>query len=310
MKRITVVGSYNVGLFLKGGEIPGVGQTLIGDEFFEGGGGKGSNQAVAAAKLGASVSFVGRVGADKYGLDAIQMYNSFGMSRQSLIIDPSTHTGISVIFIDKNGNNSIMVVLGANLNLCRDDLDAAEATFKSSEYAGFQLENSVQLVDYGIRKAHSMGVKVLLDPAPVQQISPDLYPCIDIIKPNEHEASLLTGIKADDRENALKAGGWFLDKGVKHAIVTMGEKGVVYASADSTLEFPAYPVTPADTTGAGDCFSGALLCALCEDKSFKEAIDFANASAALSVTKRGVVDAVPSRDEVLDFIKNGGAIFK
>ncbi|MDR1579691.1 MAG: ribokinase [Synergistaceae bacterium] len=305
MKRITVVGSYNVGLFLKGSEIPGVGQTLIGDEFFEGGGGKGSNQAVAAAKLGANVSFIGRIGADKYGLDAIQMYNSFGMSRKSLIIDPSSHTGISVIFIDKDGNNSIMVVLGANLNLCGDDLDAAESTFRESEYVGFQLENSVALVDYGIRKAHALGTKVLLDPAPVQQIAADLYPCIDIIKPNEHEATLLTGIKVDDRESALEAARWFLGRGVKHAIITLGEKGVVYAASDSAREFPAYPVVPVDTTGAGDCFSGSLMCALCEGKPFGESIGFANAAAALSVTRRGVVDAIPARDEVDNFLKDG-----
>jgi ribokinase len=234
------------------------------------------------------------------------MYDSFGMSRKSLIMDASTHTGISVIFIDKEGRNSIMVVLGANLNLCPADLDAAEATLKASEYVGFQLENSVELGDYGIRKAHGLGVKVLLDPAPVQASSSDLYPCINIVKPNEHEATMLSGIKVTDHASAKKAAEWFLDKGVKHAVITLGEKGVVYATQGSVEEFDSYKVPAVDTTGAGDCFSGALLCALSEGKSFTESITFANAAAALSVTKKGVVDAVPSIEEVRAFLKNGG----
>lgn len=302
MKKMTVIGSYNVGLFLKGEVIPKLGQTVIGDEFFEGGGGKGSNQAVAAAKLGASVSFIGRIGSDKYGQDAIKMYENFGMSKDSLIIDNTIHSGISVILIDKNGNNSIMVVLGTNLNLCNQDIDDAEELIRQSEIVGFQLENSVEVVSYGIKKATELGAKVLLDPAPVQKIDQDLYNYIYIIKPNEHEASLLTGIKVIDKESAAAAGKWFLDKGVKHAVITLGEKGVVYVSKNKNEYFEAPKVKAIDTTGAGDCFSGALMTALCSGKEIEEAIVFASFAASLSVTRNGVVDASPTFEEVTEFI--------
>jgi ribokinase len=302
MKKVTVIGSYNVGLFLKGEKIPAVGQTVIGDEFYEGGGGKGSNQAVAAAKLGACVSFIGRIGDDKYGQDALRMYERFGISRDSLIIDKSTHSGISVIFIDKDGNNSIMVALGANLNLCNDDIDNAGPLLKESEIVGFQLENSAEVVSYGIEKAYSVGAKVLLDPAPVQKIDQNLYKYIYILKPNEHEASLLTGIEVCDRESGAAAGKWFLEKGVKHVVVTLGEKGVMYISENEEEYFETPKVKAVDTTGAGDCFSGALMTALCYGKEMKDAIIFANHAAALSVTRKGVVDAAPTLDEVVKFI--------
>ena len=287
MKHMTIIGSYNVGLFLKGNAIPGVGQTFIGDEFYESGGGKGSNQAIAAAKLGGSVSFVGRIGNDKYGKDAISMYEDFGMSKDSLIVDETIHSGISVILIDEAGNNSIMVVLGANLNLSPADIDASADIIAKSEYVGFQLENSVEFVSYGIKKAYELGAKVLLDPAPVQMIGEDIYPMLYIIKPNEHEATMLTGIQVTDRESAAQAAKWFLDIGVKHVIITLGEKGVLYAAAQDSAWFETIKVNAVDTTGAGDCFSGALLYALCDDKEIKDAVRFANISAALSVTRRG-----------------------
>lgn len=302
MGKMTVIGSYNVGLFLKGDAIPSVGQTLIGNAFYEGGGGKGSNQAVAAAKLGADVSFIGRIGNDKYGQDAIRMYEKFGMSKESLIVDSSIHSGISVILIDKNGHNSIMVVLGANLNLCEQDIDRAEEILRQSQIVGFQLENSAEVVSYGIRKAHSLGAKVLLDPAPVQPIEESLYRCIEIIKPNEHEATLLTGISVTDRQSALAAGKWFIERGVRHAIITLGEKGVVYVSKDDEAYFETLTVQAVDTTGAGDCFSGALMTALCNGQGMQDAIVFANHAAALSVTRYGVVDAAPTLDEVAEFM--------
>ncbi len=311
MKHMTIIGSYNVGLFLKGAAIPGVGQTFIGDEFYEGGGGKGSNQAVAAAKLGGSVSFIGRIGNDKYGMDAIRMYESFGMSKESLIVDDATHSGISVILIDEAGNNSIMVVLGANLNLSSADIDSSADIIKRSEYVGFQLENAAELVSYGIKKAHALGVKVLLDPAPVQPLSDEIYPLLHIIKPNEHEATMLTGIHVTDRDSAVRAAQWFLDKGVQNAVITLGEKGVLYASAQEAAWFETIQVDTVDTTGAGDCFSGALLCALCDGKDIKDAIRFANAAAAISVTRKGVVDAAPTLDEVTSFLTTqGGTVTK
>ncbi|MHA2407542.1 MAG: PfkB family carbohydrate kinase, partial [Candidatus Ranarchaeia archaeon] len=182
----------NVGLFLKGERLPEVGETIISDKFFEGGGGKGSNQAIAAAFYGAKTRFIGRIGADKYGTDALAMYKKFGISTEMIAIDKSTHSGISVILIDKYGKNLISVVPGANLNLSRCDIDSAAMLLKKSFIVGFQLENNHDVVYYGIRKVHGFGIKTFLDPAPASKLPEDLYPCIDIIKPNETEASILT----------------------------------------------------------------------------------------------------------------------
>jgi len=301
-KRVTIVGSYNVGLFLKGARFPEIGETLIVDKFFEGPGGKGSNQAVAAAKFGAEATFVGCIGDDKYGKDALTMYEQLGISTEAIRIDPTIHTGISVIFIDKDGRNMIEIVLGANGRLSNDDIDKSEKVIKESAVVGFQLEGSINLVDYGIRKVHSMGVKTLLDPAPAAKLDDSLYPFIDYIKPNETEAAILTGIEVVDAPTAEKAGKWLLDRGVGTAIITMGEKGALMITNSDKKFFPALDVDAADTTGAGDIFSGALMTALADGKKIVDAIEFANHAAALSVTRLGVVESIPKLEEVHNFI--------
>ena len=265
-KKVTIVGSYNVGLFLKGSRFPAVGETLVVDKFFEGPGGKGSNQAVAASKFGVETNFIGCIGDDKYGKDALALYERCGISAGAIRIDPTIHTGISVIFIDKDGRNMIEIVLGANGKLSKEDIDSAEDVIAESGILGFQLEGKVDVVDYGIRKAHSMGVKTLLDPAPATKLNENLFPLIDYIKPNETEASILTGIEVTDVITAEKAGKWFLDHGVKTAIITMGEKGALMMTNEAKQFFPALNVEALDTTGAGDIFSGALMAALAEGK--------------------------------------------
>ena len=300
MGIVTVIGSYNVGLFLKGGRIPAVGETVIGDSFFEGGGGKGSNQALAAAKMGADVRFIGRVGGDKYGDDALGLYREFGLSPDGLIRDASTHSGISVIFIDGEGRNSIMVIPGANFNMTRADIDDRAELLKRSAIVGFQLENRLDVVLYGIRKCHDWGIPVLLDPAPAIELPRDIYKCITYIKPNEVEASALSGIDVRDEKSAGAAGKWFLERGVKTAVVTLGEKGAVTVGAEGTAVYAAPRVEPVDTTGAGDIFSGALLACLAGGLGLPESVKTASAAAALSVTKAGVVSAIPEYKDVME----------
>ncbi|MGI6706676.1 MAG: ribokinase [Clostridia bacterium] len=299
---VSMIGSYNVGLFLKGQVIPSIGQTVIGDQFYEGGGGKGSNQAVAASFMGARTRFIGRIGKDKYGSDAIAMYRKYGISTDMIKVDEGTHTGISVILIDKDGQNSICVVPGANYHLSKEDIDDAVKVIGDSCIVGFQLENNLEVVDYAIRKVHAMDIRTLLDPAPAAKLPEDLYPCIDYIKPNEHEATILTNIKVTDAESAKAAGEWFLNRGVKTAIITLGEQGAVLVQKDQYQFFKAPKVTAKDTTGAGDCFSGALMAALSQGKTIEEAIVFANYAAALSVTRLGVIEAIPKLSEVLAFM--------
>ena len=305
-KTVTIIGSYNVGLFLKGEEIPFIGQTVIGDKFYEGGGGKGSNQAIACSKMGAKTRFVGRIGDDKYGKDAIEMYKKFGMNPDMIKIDESIHTGISVILIDKDGQNSIMVVPGANFNLSKEDIDKAMEEIKDSYIVGFQLESNLDIVEYALKKTHSMGIRTLLDPAPAMKLSEELFKYIYYIKPNEHEATILSGIKVTDVDSAIKSGKWFLEHGVKVAIITLGKNGSVLVTNNKTQHFPTLNVKALDTTGAGDTFSGALMASLSNGKTIEEAIIFANCASALSVMRFGVVDAIPDLEEVNALVNEKG----
>ena len=304
MKRqtVTIVGSYNVGLFLKGERLPTVGETVIGTEFHEGGGGKGSNQAVAASRFGAGTRFVGRIGKDKYGEDALAMYRRLGINSDMITVDATIHSGISVILIDSDGQNLISVVPGANFHLSTEDIDAAEEAFRDSYIVGFQLENRLEVIAYGIRKAREWGAQTLLDPAPATPLPDELYPFIDYIKPNEIEASILSGVRVDGVDSAKEAGRWFLERGVKTAVITLGEQGAVLVSEDRSEHLSAPRVEARDTTGAGDAFSGALMAALSRGETIGSSIVFANHAAALSVTCLGVIEAIPQPSEVAAFL--------
>ena len=303
LQYVTIIGSYNVGLFLKGEKLPSMGETVIGDQFYEGGGGKGSNQAVAASLFGAKTCFIGRVGFDKYGQDALAMYKRLGIDFSTITVDPSIHSGISVILIDAYGHNLISVVPGANFKLSIEDIIAAKGALAESCVVGFQLENQLEVIDPAIRKVHEMGIMTFLDPAPARPLPDDLYPCIDIIKPNETEATILTGKEVTGPASAEEAGCWFLDHGVKTAIITLGEQGSTLVSRDGIDHFYPPKVKALDTTGAGDIFAGAFLTALWQGRSIRDAIVFANHAAAISTTRLGVIDAIPSVDEVLESVK-------
>jgi ribokinase len=295
---ITIVASYNVGLFLKGQRLPGPGETVIAEKFYEGGGGKGSNQAISASVLGAPTRLVVSIGMDRYGDDALAMYHRYGVNTDFIHRVPTEHSGISVILIDGDGHNMISVAPGANFNLSEDDIDSAAGAFADSCIVGFQLENRLNVVEYGIRMVHALGVTTFLDPAPATPLPEELFPCIDYIKPNEHEAGILTGISVRGVEDALKAGHWFIDHGVKTAIVTLGELGAVCVTESMERYYLPQIVHAIDSTGAGDTFSGAFMAALSRGRPLEEAIRFANAAAALSVTRLGAVEAIPHLDEV------------
>lgn len=297
-RRVTVIGSYNVGLFLKGEVLPKRGETVIGHTFHEGGGGKGSNQAISAACLGADVTFVGRIGKDKYGDDALAMYERYGVSSEYISVDETSHTGISVILIDDSGANLISVVPGANFNLSVEDIDRSAKLLKDSSIVGFQLESSLEVVAYGLKECKRLGVPTLLDPAPARELPVELFPSVTYMKPNEHEATVITGIKVTDKESAEKAGKWLLGKGVSTVIITLGDQGSILITEKGCQTFPSLKVSAADTTGAGDCFSGGFMTALTKGASVEDAVRFANCAAGLSVTKIGVIESIPGRDEM------------
>jgi len=303
---ITIVGSYNVDLMMTGKRLPKVGETVTADGFLIGAGGKGSNQAIAATRYGANIRFIGRVGADNYGKEALDLFRRVGISTEWITIDSSTPTGVSFILIDKKGKNMISVAHGANLHLSREDLDRALPTIKGSFITGFQLENNLEMVFYGIRRAHETGCLTFLDPAPAAKIPMEIYPCIDIIKPNETEAQFLTGREVKSPSDAEAAGAWFLDHGVGKVIVTLGEQGAVLVSPNQVRHFPAPQVHAIDSTGAGDIFSGSFLSAFSSGKSIEEAIQFAIIAATLSTKRFGVSGSIPDLEMVNRRMENFG----
>ena len=301
-KTITIVGAYNIDLSMKGPRLPVLGETVTADQFKQGAGGKGSNQALTAALFGADIKFVARVGSDSYGRYGLDLYKKVGISTEFITVDKTVHSGISFILIDRGGKNMISVALGANLKLSKADIDRARQVIEKSMLAGFQFENDLDTVLYALRMAHEKGVPTFLDPAPARAIPADAYRYIDIIKPNETEASVITGIKVDDVASAESAGRWLVKRGVKTAIVTMGERGAVLVDGKTSRHFPAPPVKAVDSTGAGDIFSGVFMSAVAAGKAMAEAIEFASAAAALSTTRMGVFESIPSPVEVGSFI--------
>lgn len=308
-RRIVIAGSYNASMFLKGARIPGIGETYVGDVFFVSPGGKGSNQAIAARFQNADVKFLCKLGNDSYALEIIEEYKKLGMMNPGITRDGGVHTGIAVIFIDAVGNNSIMVVPGANLKLTADEIVRGVLEEKDVFMAGFQLENDVGEVCEAIRRLAAEGVKVLLDPAPAVPLPGDLYKSIAILKPNEHEAELLSGIRVASPEDAFRAGEWFLEKGVATAIITMGALGAAIVDRGRKIYLPAPKVEAADSTGAGDIFSGSLLAALSKGFDLTEAVRYANCAASISVTRMGVFEAMPTEAETLALYRRpeGGA---
>jgi ribokinase len=294
---IVVVGSYNVGLFIKGGHLPTRGETVIGHTFYEGAGGKGSNQALCTAKMGGNVHFVGCVGGDKFGQDACELYDRMGVSRRFLFVDHSIHTGISFVIIDDKGDNLISVALGANNLLSPHHVDEAQELIKSAAVLACQLEGPLETFEYAFELARNCGVTTFLDPAPARPLPKSIYRNVDIIAPNESETRILTGIEPHTLEDAAKAGRILLSWGVTTAIIKLGARGSLYVTQNEQRHFPALEVEVADVTGAGDAFAGGLLTALGEKRTIIDAIEFGTCVAALSVTKVGVVNAMPSRAE-------------
>ena len=302
-KKIIVIGSYNASIFAKGKVIPGIGETVVGDSYFVSAGGKGSNQAIAAKFQEADVRFIGKLGADSYAGDAIKLYKSIGIYSDSIYCEEGANTGLAVIFIDEPGNNSIMVCPGANLNLTVDEIINPILAEEEIFMVGFQLENDVNVVCESIKKLHTAGIRTLLDPAPALPLPDWIYSHITILKPNEHEAALLSSIKINSPEDAFRAGEWFLNKGVETAVITMGENGTVICGKEIRKYIETPKVNAIDTTGAGDIFSGSLMAALAEGKELIEAVKYANIAASISVTKMGVYEATPTKEETETYIK-------
>jgi ribokinase len=301
-KKIVVVGSSNTDMIIKVNKIPRPGETVLGGRFSTAAGGKGANQAVAAARAGGDVAFVARVGKDVLGDEAISGFAESGIDVTHVVRDPDAPSGVALIFVAEDGENSIAVASGANANLSPADVENAAERIKNADILVMQLESPIETVTAAAQVASDNGVAVILNPAPAQPLSENLLRMVTLLTPNESEAELLTGVTVKDDDTASDAAKALLAKGVDAVIITLGPRGALVGSRDSFEFVSGYKVTAVDTTAAGDVFNGALAVGLAEGGSLHDAVLFANAAAALSVTKLGAQPSAPSRREIYDFI--------
>ncbi len=298
-KKILIVGSSNTDMVIKTHNFPAPGETILGGRFLMNAGGKGANQAVAAARLGGMVTFVGKIGDDIFGKQAVQQLEDEGINVDFVAVDPENPSGVALITVDKKGENSIVVAPGSNGTLSSADFDKALAELDDSEFVLMQLEIPIPTVEHIARMATKKQKKVVLNPAPAAVLTDELLQNLYIITPNETEAELLTGIKVTDEQSALKAALFLNGKGVDLVIITMGSAGAFLLSNGKSEIISAPKVEAVDTTAAGDTFNGALVVALSEGKTIQESIAFANKAAAISVTRIGAQSSVPFRKEIL-----------
>jgi len=296
--QITVIGSSNTDMVVKTTRLPVPGETVLGGSFFMNAGGKGANQAVAAARLGGRVNFVARTGNDIFGSQSRQLFLDEHINISHVVIDAVHPSGVALIAVDDHAENLIVVAPGANGNLQGEDIDQAAQTIRNSGIILLQLEIPLETVIYATELAWSAGTKVVLNPAPARELPDELIRKLYLITPNETEAEILTGVHVQDETSAEKAAGVLKSKGVQHVIITLGSKGAYYSSAREREMIPAPKVTPVDTTAAGDVFNGAVCVALAEGLTMPQAITFANKAAAISVTRRGAQASAPYRHEI------------
>ena len=298
MRKVVVVGSTNTDMVVKAARIPEPGETILGGRFLMNPGGKGANQAVAAARLGGEVAFVAKVGDDLFGREAKALFAKEGIRTDYVLTDAEEPSGVALIMVDAKGENCISVASGANGTLSAADIAVARGAIENAGVLLMQLETPVETVLCAAQWAAAKGVPVILNPAPACELPDALLACLSLITPNETEAELLTGVKVTSEATAARAAEALCAKGVRRVVITLGAKGAfVYADGQGT-RVPAVKVAAIDTTAAGDVFNGALAVALTEDRPLAEAVSFAAQAAAISVTRMGAQASAPYRDEI------------
>lgn len=308
MPDIAVVGSLNMDLIIRVPHLPAAGETVIGREFTTAAGGKGANQAVAAARLGASVAMIGRVGDDDFGRALKANLNVAGVDTTYVLLDGHSATGVALIAVEEGGQNTIIVAAGANANASRTDVDAARRVIASSQVLMAQLEVPLDTVIYAMDMARSAHILTLLNPAPGQELSPDVLARVDMIVPNETEAGILTGIPVKDWESAERAALELNRRGVPIVVITLGERGALASDRGSIHRVPAFPVHAVDATAAGDAFVGALAVAWARGREMPLAMRQASAAGALATLKLGAQPSLPTRAELEEFLQDNPAI--
>jgi ribokinase len=303
---ILVIGSSNTDLIIKAARIPKPGETILGGEFVRSAGGKGANQAVAAARAGGAVTFIARVGRDANGEQALAGFAADAINVKHVRRDAKTPSGVALIFVGKNGENSIAVASGANDKLSSADVRQAKSAFRGASVILLQLETPLPTVAAAMELATAAGVRVVLNPAPARPLPAQLLKRIFLLTPNESEAERLTGLAVTNEATAARAAEKLLARGVQNVIVTMGSRGAFVAGKDLRQMIPGFKVNAVDATGAGDVFNGALVVALAEGRPLLEAARFASAAAAISVTRFGAQPSAPTRREIQALLAMGG----
>lgn len=301
---IVVFGSINMDLVARTPRLPSPGETITGKVFQTFPGGKGANQAVACSRLGANTFMVGRVGDDEFGENLKEELEKAGVDHENVIVDTNTSSGVALIAVEDSAENFIIVIPGANGKVDDQDLKRLNAVLTRSEVLLLQLEIPLEMVGAAAKLAKENNVQVILDPAPAQVLSEEIYPLLDIITPNEIETELLVGFPLETKEDAAKAAKILRDRGASNVIIKMGSRGAFALMGDQEEFFKPYQVATVDTVAAGDAFNGALAVALSEHLPVEKAIQWGMAGGALSVTKKGAQSAMPERNELNELLKN------
>ena len=300
MKNICVIGSLNMDLVVNVDTMPKPGQTIIGSNFKEVPGGKGANQAVAMARLNGNVSMIGKVGEDGFGQTLINSLKNDKVDT-TYIQTSKGATGVALITVDKNAQNSIVVSPGANFEVKEDDIDNNIEAIKNSDIVVLQLETPLNTIKYALNKAKELNKYTILNPAPAVKLDDEIIKNVDLLTPNETELEIISGVSIETEEDIQTAAQIMIEKGVKELIVTLGSKGSLYINKEKSMFKKAYKVEAVDTTAAGDSYTGALAVALSQDKNIEDAMDFASKVGALSVLKEGAQSSLPTLEDVKNF---------
>ena len=298
MGRILVIGSSNTDMVVKTERLPRPGETVLGGRFLMNPGGKGANQAVAAARRGGDVTFITKVGKDVFGDETLASLKRESICTQYVLRDEEHASGVALIMVDEKGENSISVASGANAALMPEEVLRTLEGIESADVMLLQLEIPIPSVLAAAKWAHAKGIPVVLNPAPAFPLPPELLACVDILTPNETEAEMLSGVKVTDEASAVKAALALRTKGVKNTLITMGKQGACLCTEEGSCMIPARKVQAVDTTAAGDVFNGALAVGISEGLPLQEACHLASQAAAISVTRLGAQASAPYRSEL------------
>ncbi len=307
MSKVFVAGSLNMDLTIQTDRVPGSGETVSGYGFITNPGGKGANQAAAAARLGATVEMIGAVGQDGFGRELITALGNSGAHTGQIVRSPNMHTGVAMIIVS-GGDNRIILDAGANGGVTGEQLCHALGSAQADDYLITQLEIPLPAVLQALKAGRAKGMHTVLNPAPAVALSEEFFSAAELFVPNEHECALLCGIMPEDEDRMLRAGQWFLERGVGAVIITLGSRGAALVDENGLWLCPSAKVKAVDSTAAGDCFIGAMVSALARGETLRQAVWFGTRAGAFTVTRLGAQQSLPTQEELKAFIEGEGQI--